>query len=137
MKEQGVVRLGILNEPAHSLDDIRLGGDHARVLLVVGQDDHVLAAVPVALAEEGGEVLGVVDAAAQLALLAEVVDADQQGFALPGTVRVLEGVALWRAVAELLRGARRGRAGPVRSAIPAVSGLVTPVLTVGRIPVRV
>ena len=54
MKEQGVVRLGILNEPTHGLDDIRLGGDHARVLLVVGQNDHVLAAVPVALAEEGG-----------------------------------------------------------------------------------
>lgn len=124
MEEQGIVRLGAPDEPRGSLQDVVFRGDHPGILLVVGQDDHVLALVAVALDQEGGDVLDVVDAAAQLALLAEVVDADQQRLALPRAVRVLEGVALRGPVAELLGRRRRRRSRPVRASVSAVSRLV-------------
>lgn len=63
---------------------------------------YILLAVAVELHQEVGQVADVVDAAAQLALLAKVVDADQQGLALASTLRVLEGVAGGGAMAELL-----------------------------------
>ncbi len=111
MQEQGVVGLGALDEPLHGADDVGLGGLHDGVLRVVGQDDHVLALVVVVFAEEVGHVVDVVDAAAQLALLAKVVDADEQRLALTRAVGVLERVALGRTVAELLRRRRGRRAG--------------------------
>jgi hypothetical protein len=79
------------------------------VLLVVGQDHHVLALVAEVLVQVAAHVLDVVDAAAQLALLAKVVDADEQGFPAAGAVGVLEGVATWRALTEVLGLARRRR----------------------------
>ena len=103
--------------------------------MVVGEDDHILAAVPVALGQKGGQVLGVVDAAAQLSLLAEVVDTDQESLALPGTVGILEGIAFRGAMTELLGRARRGRAGAVRTAVSAVPRLGALTLGLRGIPV--
>ena len=137
MEEKSIVGLGSPDKPLHGLQDVLSGGDHSRVLLIVGEDDHILAAVPVALGQEGGQVLGVVDAAAQFSLLAEVVDSDQQGLAFPGAVGILEGVALRGTMAELLRSARRGRARAVGAAVSAVPRLVAPTLTVRGIAVRV
>lgn len=103
MQEEGIVGLGVLDEPLHGTDDVGLGGLVVGVLLVVGEQDHVLALVIVLVDQEGRQVLDVVDAAAQLALLPKVVDADQQGLATPVALRVLECVSLGRAVAELDR----------------------------------
>lgn len=97
----------------HRPQYILLGRLAHGVLLVVGEDDHVLALVAKMLGQVGGHVADIIDAAAQLAALAKVVDADQQGFPLAGALRVLEGVVLGMAVAEALRGRgwRRGAVG--------------------------
>ena len=57
-----------------------------RVLLVVGQGDHILALVTEGLHEVVGHVLNIVDATSELTFLAKVVDTDQQSLALAGTV---------------------------------------------------
>jgi hypothetical protein len=49
MEEEGVVGLGVLDQPVHGPDDIILGGDAHGVALVVGKDDHILAVIPEAL----------------------------------------------------------------------------------------
>ena len=109
MQEEGVIRLRALDKPLHCLDDVVLAGICQRAWrLVICQDDHILPTVAVVLDQEGRQVLRVVDTSAQLALLAKVVDADQQGPAAAGTVGILEGVFLGRTMAELL-GARRDR----------------------------
>lgn len=109
VQKECVVRPGVPHQPLHGIDDVFPGRLHDGVLLVVGQNDHVLAAVAVALDQEGRDVADVVDAAAQLAVLAEIVDADQQGAATAGAVGVLERVLPGRAVAELLQARGRGR----------------------------
>jgi hypothetical protein len=109
MKKQRIIRPRILNQPMHRAQYIRLGRLTHRVLLIVCQNDHILTLVPEVLVQVGRHVLDVVDAAAQLALLVEVVDADEQGLATAGAERVLEGVVAGRAVAEGLRLLRRRR----------------------------
>jgi hypothetical protein len=47
-------------------------------------------------------VLDIVDAAAELTFLAEIIDANEKGFPPTGTLRVLEIVASWSAMTELL-----------------------------------
>ena len=110
VEEEGVVGAGVFDEPVHGAEEVGFGGLGHGVLLVVGQDDHVFASVAEVLVEVGGHVLDVVDAAAQLAALAEVVDADEQGFPLACAVGVLEGVVAWSAMTEglglLWRGGR-------------------------------
>jgi hypothetical protein len=88
------------------------------------------------LDEELRHVLDVVDAAAQLALLADVVDADQQGATPAGTVGVLEGVALGSAVAKLLGALRRGRGGTRVLARSAVCRPVGDRVAVGIVALR-
>lgn len=105
MQEEGIVGLGVLDEPLHGAEDVGLGGLEVGVLLVVGEQDHVLALVVVLVDQERRQVLDVVDAAAQLALLAKVVDTNQQCLATPVALRVLECVSLGCAVAELDRAA--------------------------------
>jgi hypothetical protein len=113
VEKQRVVGLGVLDEPVHGAQDVGLGRLAHGVLLVVGQDDHVLALVAKVRVQVAAHVLDVVDAAAQLALLAEVVDADQQGFPAAGAVGVLEGVISRRTMAEVLGMRRRWRRGGV------------------------
>lgn len=95
----------------HGSQYVLLRGLAHWVLLVVGEDDHVLALVAKLLDQVGRHVPDVVDAPPQLASLAKVVDADQQGLPPAVALRVLEGVALGMAIAEGLGG--RGRLGRV------------------------
>lgn len=103
MQEERVVGLGTTDEPLHSANDVGLGGLQHLVARIISKDDHVFPLVVEMLDQEGGEIVSVVDATCELCVLAEVVDADQQSLALPGTIGVLEGIALWRTMAELLR----------------------------------
>lgn len=81
------------------------------VLLVVGQEHHVLPLVVEMAVEICAHVLHVVDAAAELSALAKVVDSDEESFPAPVASRVLERIAIRRTVAEALRCSRwRGRA---------------------------
>lgn len=123
VQEERIVGLGIRHEPAHGVDDVLLGRLHHGVGLVVGQDDHILALVPMVLDQVLRKVLGVVDAAAQFAFLAEIVDTDQERTPLSCAVGVLEGIAGGGSVAELLVARRRRRAGPRR--LPTVSAIST------------
>ena len=88
----------------HRPQDVRLCWLTHRILLVVGEDDHVLAPVVEVLVQVRRQILDVVDAALELAALAKVVDADEQCLPLAGAVGVLERVFAGGAVAELLRG---------------------------------
>lgn len=124
MEKEGVVGLGVLDQPVHGAQDVGLGGLAHGVLLVIGEKDHVFAGIAEVLVQVGGHVLDVVDASAQLAFLTEVVDADQEGLSLPRAPRVLEVVALGRAMAER-DGVGWGRRGT------AVATLVRVVLLVG------
>lgn len=102
MEKQRVIGLGALDEPVHGTQDVVSGGLTDRVLLVVGQDNHILPLVAVSFSQEGRDVLNIVQAAAQLAVLTEVVDANEQRLSLAGTSRVLEAIAFRGTVAELL-----------------------------------
>ena len=99
----------------HGAQDILLGGLTHRVLLIIGQDNHVLPRVAEVTVEICGHVFDVVDAASKLAPLTKIVDADQEGFAPPCAIGVLEAVALRGTVAESLHGLRRWRWGVVVS----------------------
>ena len=100
VEEKGVVRTGILDQPVHGAQDVGLGRLAHGVLLVIRQQDHVFAGVAEVLVEVGGHVLDVVDAAAQLPFLVEVVDTDQESLSLAGAAGVLEVVSLGSAMAE-------------------------------------
>ena len=108
MEEERIILLRPGHQPRHSPQYIRLGRYAHRVLLVIRQDDHILAPVPVSLNQKVGHVPHVVNASPQLALLPEVVDADQERLALTRAVGVLKRVAGRSTVAELDH-ARGGR----------------------------
>jgi uncharacterized membrane protein len=102
MKEESIIGLGVLDKPAESANNVFAGRNHDRILLVIGQDDHVLPLVVIALHQEGRDVVYVVDTSTQLALLAKIVDADEKRLATTGTFGVLESIAFRGTVAELL-----------------------------------
>lgn len=76
----------------HGTKDVRLGRLAHRVLLIVGQNDHIFTLVPKEAIEVVGHVFHVVDAPSQLTSLAEIVDTYEQS--LPSTIaqRILESV---------------------------------------------
>lgn len=78
MQEQGIVGLSTSNQPLHRTKNVLLCRLQEGVCGVIGKNDHVLALIAIVLDKEGGDVLGVVDAAVQLGILAQVVDANQQ-----------------------------------------------------------
>lgn len=100
MEEQRVIGTRILDQPVHSPKNVCLGRLAHRVLLVIGQEDHVLASVAEVLVQVGRHVLHIVDTSAQLTFLSEVIDTNQQGLSLTRTAGVLEAVALGSAVTE-------------------------------------
>lgn len=57
MQKQSIVRLSILDEPLHRLENVVLGRKRARILLVVGEDHHVLGLVAKAFGDEGADVV--------------------------------------------------------------------------------
>lgn len=109
VEEERIVWLRILDKPVHSTQDVGLGWLAHGVLLVIGQNDHVLACIAEVLIQVCRHVLHIVDAPAQLTLLSEIVDTNQQRLPLTGTARVLEVVALRSAMSERDRGTRRRR----------------------------
>jgi hypothetical protein len=94
VEEERVVWTSVLDEPVHGPQDILLSGLAHGVLLVIRENDHVLALVAKVLDEVCRHVPDVVDTPPELAALVEVVDADQQGFPAPRALRVLEGEAV-------------------------------------------
>ena len=108
MEEQRVVWPGVLDQPMHRPQDIRFCRLTHGVLLVVCECDHILPLIPKELIQVRAHILDIVDASAKLPPLAKVVDTDQQRFPSPVACRVLEGVAVGRAVTEVLcAGGRR------------------------------
>ena len=83
VEEQRIVWLSILHEPMHGSQDILLGGLTLGMLLVVRQGHHITWVVGEPLLQEPRHVLDIVDAAAQLSPLTDVVDTDKQRLALP------------------------------------------------------
>lgn len=90
----------------HGAQDVLLGRLAHGVLLVVGEQDHVLPLVAKVLDQVRGHVAHVIDAAPQLASLAKVVDADEQGLTAAVTLRVLERIVGGGAGAKVLWGGR-------------------------------
>lgn len=111
MEEEGVVGLGILDQPMHRAQDVCLGRLAHGILLIIGQDDHVLPRVAEVAIEVSRHVLDVIDAASKLPSLTEVVDTNQKGFAPSRAIGVLKAVTLRGAVAEGLHGLGRWRRG--------------------------
>lgn len=93
----------------HSPEDVRLRRLAHGVLLIIRQDHHVFSGVTEVLVEIGRHVLNIVDTSAQLPLLIEIVDTDQQRLPLSCAARILEVVALGCTMAERDRSTRRGR----------------------------
>lgn len=77
MKEKRVVRLRIFDQPLHCTQYIRLGRNAQGILLVIGENDHVLPPIPVSLMKKSRHVSDVVDASAELIRLSNIVDPDQ------------------------------------------------------------
>lgn len=86
MEEQTVVGLSILHQPMHSTENILLVRYRHLVLLVIGQKHHIGASITKVLVQVCGHVLDVVDASSQGSSLSEVIDTDQEGFSLSGTI---------------------------------------------------
>ena len=107
VEEERVVRLSPVHQPGHCAQDILPRGLTPRIPLVVGKDDHILPPEALLLHQEIREIPNIVDTALQLALLPEIVDANQERLSLPSAVRVLVGVVRWRTVSELLHSRRR------------------------------
>ena len=102
MEKQRVIRLGVFYQPMHCTQDVRLRRLTHGVLLIVGQDDHVLTLVAKMSVEICRHILHIVDTAPQLSPLTKVVDADKKSLSPAIASRVLERVATGRAVAEIL-----------------------------------
>ena len=115
MKEERVVRPSILDEPMHGAQDVLFCRLAHWILLVVGEDDHILTFVAEVFDEVGRHVPNIVDTASELSTLAKVVDADEEGFPPSGAKGVLERVVLGGAVAEVLRRGRGWRGSAVVS----------------------
>lgn len=92
----------------HGSENVLFGRLAHGVLLIVGKNHHILAFIAKVFGEVGSHVANIVDAAAQLSALVEVVDSDEKGFSPASAVRVSEVVAIGSAMTELLRGCRRG-----------------------------
>ena len=101
MNKQRIIRLSIPHQPLHRPENIRLGRNTHRILLIIRKNHHILAPIPELVMQEDRHVGDIVDAPAQLVRLACVVDADEQG-ATTGARGVLEVVMRGRAVAEVL-----------------------------------
>jgi hypothetical protein len=95
----------------HSSKNILFGWLAHGILLIIGKDHHILALVAEVLGKISSHVADIVDTAAELSTLVEVVDSDKKSFSPAGAVRVSEVVAIGSAMTELLRCCRR-RSGP-------------------------
>lgn len=88
----------------HGAQDVLLRRLAHGVLLVIGEQNHVLPLVAKVLDQVRGHVAHVIDTAPQLATLAEVVNADEQGLPAAVALRVLERIVGGGAGTEMLWG---------------------------------
>lgn len=109
VEEERVVGPSILDQPVHGTKNVLLCGLAHGVLLVVGENDHILPLIAKLLHQVGRHVPDIVDAPSQLATLAKVVDANEQRFSSARAVGVSKRVTLRCALAKALRPVRRGR----------------------------
>jgi hypothetical protein len=79
-----------MNEPLHSCNDVGTGGDTGAILLVIRESNGVLVPESKTFNDEGLDVPDVIDASPQLALLAKVVDTDEECSLATLAVRKLE-----------------------------------------------
>ena len=93
----------------HSSQDILLGWLTHRILLIIGQDDHVLSRVAKVAIEIGRHVLDIIDTSPQLTSLSKVVDTDKQRLSTPCAIRVRKAVPLRSTRAEMVHALRRRR----------------------------
>lgn len=107
MEEQGVIWTGVFDQPVHGAENVLLGRLAHGILLVVSQDDHVLSLVAKVLSQVARHVADIVDAAAQLAALAKVIDADEKSLSPAGALGIAKRVVLGSAAAKVLGCARR------------------------------
>lgn len=128
MEKERVIGLGVLDQPVHGAQDVLFGRLAHWVLLVVGQGDHVFALVAKSFHQVVGHVLNIVDATSELALLAKVIDTNQERLALAGTVGVLERVSIGSAVAEGLHACGRRWRGTLTNVV-----LLVDILAAGQI----
>lgn len=90
MEEERVIRPRVLDQPVHRLENVGLGRLAHGIMLVVGQEHHVLALIPKVTVQIRAHVLDIVYAAAQLTPLTKVVDTNEQRFPSTVACRVLE-----------------------------------------------
>lgn len=102
MKEQRIIRPRVLHQPVHRPDYILFRWLTHGILLVIRQNHHVLPFVAKVTIQVARQVLDIVDTSPQRALLAKIVDADQQSFPSASTIRILKLIALRSAVSENL-----------------------------------
>lgn len=109
VKEESIIGLSVRHKPTHSPNDVLSGRNHDWILLIIGQQNHVLSLVAIALYQESRNIVYVVDTSSQLAFLVKVVDADEKCLATTSTSGVLESIAFGGSMTELLghRGGRR------------------------------
>lgn len=101
--------MSVLDKPVHRPQDILLGRLAHRVLLVVGEDHHVLSLVTEVLDEVRRHVPDIVDAPPELPSLAKVVDPHQERLPPTRAVGVYKRVAVRRTCAKVLWPAGRRR----------------------------
>jgi hypothetical protein len=87
----------------HGAENVSLCRLAHGVLLVIREEDHIFTGVSEVLVKVCGHVLDIINASSQLALLAEVVNSNQQCLSLAGTARVLEAIALRGTMSECHR----------------------------------
>ena len=86
----------------HGSEDVLLGWYRHRILLVVGEYNHLISWVSKVLRQEHGHILNIIDTTSKLAALTEIVDANEEGFSSSSAVGVLERRALRSTDAEML-----------------------------------
>ena len=109
MEEQRIIRSGILDQPVHGAEDVLFRRLAHRVLLIVGEKNHILSGVPKVRVEIGRHVLDIVDTTSELTSLTKVVYADEKRFASTRAVGVLEAIPLRSTTAKTLHALGRRR----------------------------
>lgn len=86
MEKQRIVWLCILHQPVHRSQDVLLRRLTHWILLVIGENHHILTSIPEVLVQVGRHVLDIVDASSQLPSLTKVVDSNQKSLPSAATV---------------------------------------------------
>lgn len=90
VEKQGIIRLGVLDKPAHGVQNIFSGRNLTVVLRIVSEHDNVFLSVAKTGAKEIANIVSVIDAALQLAVLSEIVYANAKRLLLSIALGVLE-----------------------------------------------